>query len=175
MIAFNFDKQKAWEILVYFKKYYDLDENVCKELDKNFAEYSKLYESNLAIITPEPYDHQELDKSRLTTLQKYESFLTHNESANESNIDENENKNNLIINSNFDKKDSYYSNRGNQNSENMDVTEKENKNDKEMDNEDKADNYEKNQIAIKLENNEDQDPNHKKASEEINQENTKYI
>lgn len=78
MIAFNFEKQKAWEVLDYFKKYYDLDESSVKELDKNFTEYAKLYESNLANLPTESYEHQDPDKSQLTTLHNFESFLTQN-------------------------------------------------------------------------------------------------
>lgn len=76
MIAFNFEKHRALEVLDYFKKYYDLDESAVKELDKNFTEYAKLYESNSANLPAESYEHQEADKSQLSTLHNLESFLT---------------------------------------------------------------------------------------------------
>jgi len=86
MIAFNFEKQKTWEVLDYFKKYYDLNEASCQELDKNFNEYSKLYESNDQNLNTETYEQQELDKSlsdyknNLISL-KYDSFISHNDTS----------------------------------------------------------------------------------------------
>ncbi len=106
MIAFNFEKQKALEVLDYFKKYYDLDENAHKELDKNFAEYSKLYETNPTNNTAaEPFEHQELDKSQVTDTtiplhNNNESFITQKDSSviesSVNNICDNINSNNSI-------------------------------------------------------------------------------
>lgn len=59
MVAFNFDKQKTSEVLEYFKKYYALDENSCTELDKNFNEYSKLYETNVQNMNKSDIDSNE--------------------------------------------------------------------------------------------------------------------
>jgi len=101
MIAFNFDKQKVLEVLDYFKKYYDLDEISCQELEKNFNEYSKMYETNLQNST-ETIEQQDLDKSIISKNSNYESFITQNE-ASENKEEGNDNKNDFNFSDNNSK------------------------------------------------------------------------
>ncbi len=82
MIAFNLEKSKTSEIIDHFKKYYDLNEASCEELDRNFKEYSKLYETNNHTLYTENDDKQS-DKNSINNLvtNKNSSFITENETS----------------------------------------------------------------------------------------------
>ncbi len=62
MISLNLEKNKAINVINYFKNYYELNEDTCKILNDNFLEYSKMYDSNNLNYINIDYDNKDISQ-----------------------------------------------------------------------------------------------------------------